>query len=82
MRRKKHWLVRPCNIKWLWGVFAMVLVLSVAPNVFLRPRAYFGLDGSFGFFAWYGFVTCTAMVFISKWLGWLVKRKDDYYHDD
>jgi hypothetical protein len=39
------------------------------------------LDTRIGFFAWYGFVTCAAMVVGAKVLGIFLKRPDDYYDD-
>ena len=74
-----HWLVRPRTIRLLWIVFIAVLALTLFPDFFIHPHAYFGIDGSFGFFAWYGFVTCAAMVAVAKVLGIFLKRKDTYY---
>lgn len=82
MDKKQHWLVRPHNIKRLWIAFIVILVLMVIPGLFLRPHAYFGLDGSFGFFAWYGFAACAAIVIIARLLGFFLKRGDTYYHND
>lgn len=75
-----HWLVRPSTIRLLWGVFLLVLAATVAADVWLDGgHALFGLDGTFGFFAWYGFATCVAMVVVAKGLGIVLKRKETYY---
>ncbi len=71
-------------MKRIWIViFIAALILSVVADLLL----YSGLGhGDFpwsrilGFFALFGFISCVAIVVISKWLGhyWL-QRKDDYY---
>ena len=38
--------------------------------------------GWFGFHAWYGFLTCAAMIVFAKCLGLLIKRPDTYYGED
>ena len=42
-------------------------------------HATFGIDGTIGFYAWYGFVSCVVLVVGAKGLGVLLKRKDTYY---
>ena len=76
---KDHWLVRPSTIRLLWVVFIVILALTLVPNLIVAPYAEFGIDGTFGFFAWYGFVACVIMVFGAKALGVFLKRKDTYY---
>ena len=74
-----HWLVRPTTIKRLWVVFAAILVALVAADFWLHGHPHFGIDGTFGFYAWYGLTTCIAMVLVAKALGLLIKRDDTYY---
>ena len=75
----KHWLVRPETIRRLWLVFALILAATVVAGGFVHGHAYFALDGTFGFNAWYGFVTCVAMIVFAKVLGIFLKRTDAYY---
>ena len=77
----KHWLLRPRTIRLLWIGFAAVLALLVLADVFIHPHAVFGVDGTFGFYAWYGLLTCAAMVLLAKALGLLLKRPDTFYDD-
>ena len=77
--KSKHWLVRPRTIRGLWTGFAVVLTALVLADFFIHGHALFGVDGSFGFYAWYGLTTCMAMVLIAKVLGVFLKRGDDYY---
>jgi len=79
MNQPKHWLVRPENVRRLWIIFIVVLVLTVLPDFFVHQHAHFGIEASFGFYAWYGFLTCVAMVVGAKVLGIFLKRPDTYY---
>jgi hypothetical protein len=73
------WLVRPSSIKLLWRVFWGVLALTVAAQLFIKIKGYFGVDDWFAFGAIYGFLCCLAMVLVAKGLGYLVKRDENYY---
>lgn len=75
----KHWLVRPRTIRRLWVAFGIVLALTIVAGFFVHQHVYFGIEDSAGFFAWYGFVTCVAMVVFAKLMGIFLKRPDDYY---
>ncbi|MDX1434827.1 MAG: hypothetical protein R3286_20470 [Gammaproteobacteria bacterium] len=77
----KHWLVRPRTIRGLWIGFGVILAALALGDYFVHGHPAFGLDGTFAFYAWYGLVTCMAMVLLAKGLGVLLKRKDDYYDD-
>lgn len=74
-----HWLVRESTIRLLWIVFVIVLAMTVLVDLFVEHHPYFGLDGSFGFGAWFGFVSCAAMIAFAKLLGAILKRRDTYY---
>ncbi len=77
-----HWLYRPENKRKLWALLYVILSLALLPEFFVQHHPHFpnvGLDTVWGFFAWYGFLTCAAMVIVAKLLGWLLKRPDNYY---
>lgn len=74
-----HWLVRTSTIKTLWIVFAIILVIVVLADLAVEHHPYFGIDGSFGFGAWFGFFSCVALVVFAKALGAILKRPDTYY---
>lgn len=78
----EHWLVKPETIRKLWIGSSVVLALIVAGDLFVEHYNYFGIDATFGFYAWYGFVTCVGMVVGAKLLGIFLKRKDVYYEQD
>jgi len=81
-----HWLYRPENRKKLWIAQFVILALALLPEFFVHHHAHFseqgiGIDSSWGFYAWYGFATCAAMVIGAKLIGLVLKRKDNYYDD-
>lgn len=76
----------PRTIRTLWIVSLVVLALLVVADLLVlrdeHHHAHFGLDGTFGFHAWYGFAVCAAMVVVSKFVVALfLKRKDTYYDE-
>lgn len=78
-RDDKHWLTRPETVRKLWWVFSIVLALTVLAQLVFYVKAYFTVDGWFGFGAIYGFVSCLLMVLFAKGLGVILKRPNDYY---
>ena len=79
MSEGKHWLVRRRSIRVLWIVFVAVLAVLAVGDVFVYGHPYFGLDGTFAFYAWYGLLTCVVMILLAKAMGVLLNRKDTYY---
>ena len=73
------WLARPESIRLLWRVFWAVLALTVIAQVVIKVKGYFVVDGWFGFGAAFGFLACLLMVLVAKWLGYMLKRDQDYY---
>jgi hypothetical protein len=76
-----HWLTRPATIRGLWVMFILVLVMLLALDLVVAHHPYFGLDGTFGFGAWFGFLSCVALVAFAKALGAVLKRPDTYYDE-
>lgn len=76
-----HWLVRPENIRKLWILFVAILALTVLAELAVVRHPHFDVEEIFGFGAWYGFIACVVLVFFSKALGAILKRRDDYYDD-
>ena len=86
VEKQKHWLYRDENRQKLWLIQIAILVLAIIPEFFINHHAYFtdqgiNVDGRHGFYAWYGFTTCAVMVIAAKILGFVLKRKDDYYDE-
>lgn len=80
--KNKRWLLRKENIRKLWMIFIAILVVTVVAGFFVHQHESFGIEDSYGFFAWYGFITCVGMVVFAKLLGIFLKRPEDYYDAD
>lgn len=82
MKEKKvhNWFDHPQNLRKLRIGFYVVLVLLVLPDFFLHKHTYFSAVEAWpGFFALFGFISCVVIILVSKLLGYLLKRKEDYY---
>lgn len=77
--KQLHWLVRPRTIRGLWIGGGIVLALLTLADLLIHPHAIFGIDATFGFYSWYGLLTCMAMVLAAKALGVFLKRGDEFY---
>jgi len=81
-QKDNHWLVRPDSIRLMWRIFWAVLALTVALEIFIKVKGYFGIDERIGFGAAFGFFSCVAMVIVAKGLGVILKRDQDYYRKE
>ena len=78
---EQHWLTRPATIRKLWVIFGCVLAATVIAELFVTHQAHFGIDGTFAFSAWYGFIACAALIGAAKALGLALKRRETYYEE-
>lgn len=78
---EKHWLVRKKTIFLLWCIGLGILLLLILADFLVHAHPYFGIDGTFGFYSWFGLLSCIAMVLFAKALGIFLKRKDSYYDE-
>ena len=78
---KQHWLYRPGSARKLWIAGAVILALTIVAEPFISLHPHFSIEALFSFHAIYGFISCVVMIVFAKLLGFLIKRKDDYYDD-
>lgn len=71
--------IQPRTVRKLWTWFIAVLAATVVAELPIERHAYFGIDGVFGFYAWFGFLSCVALIVFAKLFGALLKRQDSYY---
>jgi len=81
MDQRPHWLDQPRNVKRLWRGFLGVLSLTVLAQLMVQLHPHFAVESVFGFYAWFGFFACAAMIIVAKALALLLKRPDSYYDD-
>ncbi len=74
-----HFLTRGSTIKILWfGALASLFIL-VLLDFFVKHYEHFGIEATFGFAAWFGFLACIILVVGSKIIGAFFKREETYY---
>ncbi|MDD5170068.1 MAG: hypothetical protein PHN75_14715 [Syntrophales bacterium] len=74
---KKH--VRRVRIVCLFFLLMLVLWDWLFVD---KSDAHTGPDGYAAFWAVFGFVSCVAIIFVSKWFGHLgISTREDYYDD-
>jgi hypothetical protein len=61
-----------------------LLLLVVCDWLFVdKSHTHTALERYMAFWAFFGFVSCVAIIFISKWFGHLgIMTREDYYDDD
>lgn len=79
---ESHWLDRPRNVKRLWHGFLIVLALITLAELVVQLHPHFEVESVFGFFAWFGFGACAAMIVAAKAVALVLKRPERYYGDD
>ncbi len=73
------WLSRPGMRRRLRIGFGVLLALSVLAQLLVQREPHFGIDGWFGFHAFVGFIVAVAVLLLSRLLGLILSRPDDYY---
>jgi len=58
-----------------------ILVATFVSEGHVQQHVVFGIEATPYFSAWFGFLTSVVIIFVSKFLGIFLKRKEDYYKD-
>ncbi len=75
-----HFFDKPKNVKKFLGVFYVSLLLLIVIDLFIPKHPSFPWERFPSFYGVYGFVACTTLVLVAKYvLRRLVKRGEDYY---
>jgi hypothetical protein len=72
-------LIRPATARTLWVVLAVIAAATVGADLLIDHHGKFGIDGTIGFYAWYGLLVVIALIVLSGLLGVFLARPDDYY---
>lgn len=71
---------QPRNINRMIGVLVVLCLVTVAADFFYEnPHPHFDIEKTFGFQAWFGFVSFVVIVFLGIGLRLVISRKEDYY---
>jgi len=62
----------------------LMTLLVIGDGIWVdKEHAHTKAEHYFGFWAVYGFLSCLAIIFISKWFGHLgIMKREDYYGDE
>ena len=77
----KRFLDRAQNVRWVLRVFYAICLGLFTADWFVDRHIVTAIEGVFGFYALYGFVSCWMLVIAAKQLRRMVKRREDYYGD-
>lgn len=78
---KRYWLDDMRNVdRLVYGLYVLCGLLVVI-DIFVPKHGPFAIEHIFGFYAWYGFISCVALVLVAKQLRRFVMRPEDYYED-
>jgi hypothetical protein len=78
-KEPKWWLDDSRNVDRLVRVFYVLCAILVAIDIFVPKHSGFALEHVFGFYGWFGFIACVALVLIAKQLRRMLMRREDYY---
>ena len=77
--KETGYLDRPGAIRKLWIILFIICALTVVPDFFLEREPHFSVDHYFGFYALLGFIACAVSILVAKAVGFILKRKENYY---
>lgn len=76
----RYWLDKPENVRTLRYVFYVVLALLIVPDLFIHKHTlFYSFEAWPGFYGLFGFISCVAIILVSKVLGYILKRSENYY---
>ncbi len=75
----KYWLDHKANVDKLLRGFYVVCAILFVIDIFVPKHGLLAIEHTFGFYAIYGFVGCSAVILGAKLLRILVMRSEGYY---
>lgn len=75
----RYWLDDPKNVDRLVRCFYAVCAVLLAIDVFVPKHGPFPIEHVFGYYGWFGFIACVALVLIAKQLRRVLMRPENYY---
>ena len=81
---KRHLWDDPANVRWLIRCVVAACAVVALLDLVVRRHSPFehgelAIEGTLFFYAWFGFVSCVALVIAAKGLRRLVMRDERYY---
>jgi hypothetical protein len=63
----------------VWVVFGLIAAATLAADLVIEHHGKFGVDGTIGFYAWYGILVAVGLVVLVRLTGVFLARPEDYY---
>ena len=61
------------------AILLVIAVASLVADLFIDHHGKFGIDGTIGFYAWFGALSCVVFAGLAWVLGQVLGRPGDYY---
>lgn len=75
------WVDKPGSDKILFWLLVAACVIVFLLDFTFKSKGYFDIEKAKGFYAIYGFVMFTGLIFAATGLRKIIKRDEDYYGD-
>ena len=79
--RMIHWVSKPGSDKILFWLLTASCVIVFLLDFTYKKKGHFEVEYYKGFYAAFGFIMFTGLIFAAKALRFFVKRREDYYAD-
>jgi hypothetical protein len=76
---RAFWLDEPAHVERLVRGFYAACALLLLLDLFVPKHGAFAVERLFGFYAFFGFAACVALVLVAKQLRRVLMRPEDYY---
>jgi hypothetical protein len=79
---RPRWSELSSTVRWIIRILVAVCTASVLADLLYHKHGHYGIEETFGFHAWYGFVCCFSLVVVARELRKVLMRPEDYYDPD
>ena len=79
---RKYWLDDRRNVDKVWYALVAICAALFVADAFYHKHVHFSMEGWFGSYGLYGFVSAFFLVQAARVLRRLLKRPEDYYDKD
>jgi len=79
LAEQRYWLDNPANVDRLVRGFYAVCGMLLLLDLFIPKHGAIAIEHLFGFYAFFGFLACVALVLVAKQLRRVIMRPEDYY---
>lgn len=68
-------------VKFSYAALALLIIMDAMPFIVDKNSAHLAIERIPGFWAFFGFIACALIIFVSKWIGHAgIMQNEDYYN--